>query len=67
MIKAIYLKVYNYEILLLVHILDMLEYVYKHVAMAVSNFDNVSSSATILALHSQCSLLPILLAFLSLA
>ena len=61
MIEAIYLKVYNYEILLLFHVLDMLEYVCKHVTMALSNFDDASSSITILALHGRYSLLPILL------
>ena len=51
MIEAISLMVYNYEILLPFHVLDMLEYVCKHVATAISNFDDVSSSITILALH----------------
>ena len=59
--------VYNYEIFLSFHVLDMLEYICKHVAMALFNFDNVSSSVTILELHNQYSLLPILHAFLSLA
>ena len=67
MIEAIYLMVYNCEILLLFHVLDILEYVCKHVAMALSNFDDASSSITILALHGQYSLLPILLVSLSLA
>ena len=51
MIAAISLMVYNYELLLSFHVLDMLEYVYKHVAMAISNFDDVFSSVTILELH----------------
>ena len=67
MIEAICLMVYNYEILLPFHVLDMFKYVCKHIATAVSNFDNASSSITILALHGQYSLLPISLAFLSLA
>ena len=67
MIEVISLMVYNYEILLSFHELDMLEYVYKHVAMALSSFDDVSTFITILELYGQYSLLPILLAFLSLA
>ena len=66
-IEVISLMVYNYEILLPFHELDMLEYICKHVAIALFKFDDVSASLTILELPGQYSMLPILLAFLALA